>query len=320
MASRAWKQPRIEDAFFPVELRPTFTQFDDLHGGYTKLPRHHAVIDMERSNVLSVVSDDYKLVTNREAYAQAGDIMKLVFNVTTIDDLQFLNVQMPKSRSYCHIDLIQKGKKFSPFERDEWSAFIRITNSYNRTKRLQFQLGYCRWICLNGMIFGAKSVDVSYSHTHRDMKSRPVFDNRIGEINALERQMIARLQGLQRFHVSPQHMLPLACKTFGVSPPDLDVITERQAEALCRFRNRIRQLTEDYFAEMGHHGYAALNVLTDYASYPEHGVSPEDLRHGFQQAASAWMDDFTVAIEKRDFRFEHYLGASVASATVLDRL
>lgn len=91
-------------------------------------------------------------MTNQQAYDQASDIMKKVFQTTRLEDLICLNVTMPSSRSFCHIDLIHKDADFLPWENDKWTAFLRITNSYNRTRLLRFEPGFCRWICLNGMI------------------------------------------------------------------------------------------------------------------------------------------------------------------------
>lgn len=122
------------------------------------LERHFAVVDVEREHPFSVVTDDYELVTNKEAYDRAADVMKKVFHATQMNDMECLNITMPKTRSFCHIDLIHKAADFSPWEKDKWTAFLGISNSYNRTRLLRFELGFCRWICLNGMVFGGKNI------------------------------------------------------------------------------------------------------------------------------------------------------------------
>jgi hypothetical protein len=167
--SDPWTERDIRDAFFPVELRPIYVDRLDRSNDYRRLERHFAVMDLERGHAFAVVTDDYKLITNEKAYEMAAPTMKKVFRATEIEDLACFNITMPKSRSFCHIDLIHRRSDFAPWENDTWSAFLRITNSYNRTRRLRFELGFCRWICLNGMIFGAKSIEFSYSHTRRGM-------------------------------------------------------------------------------------------------------------------------------------------------------
>ena len=85
------------------------------------------------------MTDDYELVTNKAAYEMAAEVMKKVFHTTQISDMECLNITMPKTRSFCHIDLIHKSADFSPWEKDKWTAFLRISNSYNRVL-----IGHCR--------------------------------------------------------------------------------------------------------------------------------------------------------------------------------
>lgn len=106
---RAWKARDPKEAFFPVEMRPLFMPAADAFDGYQQLKRHFAVVDMERQNPFSVVTDDYKLVTNKAAYDMAAEVMKKVFHTTQISDMECLNITMPKTRSFCHIDLIHKA-------------------------------------------------------------------------------------------------------------------------------------------------------------------------------------------------------------------
>ena len=104
------------------------------------LDRHFAVVDVERTRPFAVVTDDYELITNEQAFEQAEAVMRRVFNTTSIRDFECLNVTMPKTRSFCPIDLIHRSADFNPWEEDSWTAFLRISNSYNRTRLLRFEL------------------------------------------------------------------------------------------------------------------------------------------------------------------------------------
>ena len=112
--NRAWttKDPAV--AFFPVTLRPLYMQVGDPQKRFQQLERHFAVVDVERQSPFAVVTDDYELVTNKAAYDMAAEMMKKVFQTTQIDDMACLNITMPKTRSFCHIDLIHKTADFSP--------------------------------------------------------------------------------------------------------------------------------------------------------------------------------------------------------------
>jgi hypothetical protein len=71
---------------------------------------------------------------------------------------------------------------------------------------------------------------------------------------------------------------------------------------------------------MGPHGYAALNVLTDYASRPAGVIAPEASMHGLQQKAGSWMDDFIAAIKHPEFSFDSYLADYRQTAEVIESL
>ncbi|RTL86061.1 MAG: hypothetical protein EKK29_10580 [Hyphomicrobiales bacterium] len=134
MDSNVFKEKSVTEAFFPVELSPVYVDPANRSNEFRRLDRHFAVMDMELGHVFSVVTDDYKLVTNRQAYEMSADAMAKVFHATKIQDLACMNIIMPNSRSFCHIDLIHRNSNFSPWQSDDWIAFLRITNSYNRTR------------------------------------------------------------------------------------------------------------------------------------------------------------------------------------------
>lgn len=323
---RKWTAMDPAVAFFPVALKPIFIEATGKEGDlfnastYQALPRHQAVVDVDGGNVFAVVTEDYHLVTNQQAYELAAEALKSVFDFTALEDMACLNVTMPKSRSFCHIDLIHKGSDFEPWQNDAWVPFVRITNSYNRTRRLRFEIGFCRWICLNGVIFGGKSVEISFAHTKQLQDGMLRWHENLGDIKALEQLFVGQLRNLQRFHVPARWMLPLACKVFDVRLPSDTPIKPRRADELRQFRQAIADLASDYFVKMGEQGYAALNVLTDYASRPVGVIAPETMMDGFQHKAGDWINDFTKQIESREFSFDTYLGDYRATAEAIANL
>lgn len=192
----------------------------------------------------------------------AGEVMRKVFQTTKAEDMVCLKITMPKTRSFCHIDLIHRSSDFSPWEHDKWTAFLRISNSYNRTRLLRFELGFCRWICMNGMIFGSKSIEFSYAHTRRGMNRVERFEDNIGDIRRIEATLTESLHQLKRYYVPPYEMLPIVCRAFDISATSEDLNKPRRVEALALMRDQVRGLTDSYFRALGPHGYAALNVLT----------------------------------------------------------
>lgn len=320
MTTRKWKERDIKEAFFEVEKKPIFVESKDLFGqSYDQLPDHFAIVDVKKNKVFSVVTKNYHLVKNIEAYKIAQDIMLKVFNHITLDDLVCLNITMPSTRSFCHIDLIHKNSDFSPWEQDKWTPFLRITNSYNRTRLLRFEVGFCRWICLNGMIFGAKSIELSYTHSRDSIQKIERFAENIGDVRKLEAEMIEKLHHLKRYHVPRKEMLPLACRVFDIKIGKEDIKPKRR-ESLIAMREQVNKLTSAYFTEMGEHGYAALNVLTDYASRPEGVLAQASAINGLQQKAGDWMDDFISSIKAQDFSFDAYLAEFRETAKTIEAL
>lgn len=115
-------------------------------------------------------------------------------------------------------------------------------------------------------------------------------------------------------------MMAILCRAFEIKiSPD---VTEkpRRIEALKELRKQVHQLTDDYFTKMGPHGYAALNVLTDYATQPAGVIAPESSMHSLQQKCGNWMDDFISSIQKSDFSFDYYVEGYRQSAELIESL
>ncbi len=310
-------------AFFPVELKPVFIQSSRQSGdlfGYHALPRHFAVVESESDYVFAVVTENYKLVTNQQAYELAAEALKVVFDFTALKDMACLKIIMPKTRSFCHIDLIHKESDFEPWKDDQWIPFIRITNSYNRTHRLRFEIGFCRMTNFNEVIFESKSVEISFAHTKQLHDIMLRWHENLGEIKELEIEFVNQLRNLERFHVPRRWMLPLACKVFGVQLNPKSSISPNKIKELTLFRNAIDQLTNDYFSALGEQGYAALNVLMDYASQPVGVMSPENRIDGYQRKAGDWINDFSQQIESREFSFEKYLNDYITTSKMITEL
>ena len=310
-------------AFFPVELKPVFIQSSQQSGdlfGYHALPRHFAVVESESDHVFAVVTENYKLVTNQQAYELAAEALKTVFNFTSLADMACLKIIMPKTRSFCHIDLIHKERGFEPLKGDQWIPFIRITNSYNRTHRLRFEIGFCRLTNFNEVIFESKSVEISFAHTKQLHDIMLRWHENLGEIKELEIEFINQLRNLERFHVPRRYMLPLACKVFGIKLNPNSPISSNRINDLILFRNDINRLTNDYFYTLGEQGYAALNVLMDYAIQPVGVMSPENKIDRYQRKAGDWINDFSKQIESREFSFENYLKDYITTSKMITQL
>ena len=73
--------------------------------------------------------------------------------------------------------------------------------------------------------------------------------------------------------------------------------------------------TREYYGQFGANAYAAMNVLTDFASYPQ-GLSGVNTVPVLQAKAGAWLDDFVTASEKSGFNMTNYLGTDAIEAAM----
>ena len=324
------RKTNLAEALFKVKQRPLYvkhdnapaqTLFDAPNGQpyYSEIDRFQAVVDVERDYVFSVVANGYKLITNEEAVALGKECFKSVFSRTTADGMEVFNITMPKTRSFCHIDFVHKDSNFKPWENDKWSPFLRVTNSYNRTKLLRFDLGFCRWICENGMIFGNKSITFRYLHT-REAVEKVEFKTSFGELKKLETEFIENLHNLKRFNVPKEQMLPIVCKAFDLKVNADELTKPKRAGQLREFRNHVNYLTAKYYAEMDSTAYAALNIITDFATRPKSFISQETMVDILQKRSGAWMDDFIDQIENKKFDFNVYLQDYLKTVEMLNNL
>lgn len=323
MPRRNFEVEDINKAYFPVEVKLLFVQDKQQLDSYSALSSHVAITDLENNRVFAVVTKNYKLVTNKQAVDLGKDVFSRVFSGIKFEDLQCFNVTMPSTRSFCHIDLIHKDSDFEPWEQDTWTPFIRVTNSYNKTKLLRYEIGFCRWACKNGMILGAKSIEFKYTHDRSAKEKVARMAENLGDIKAIEQDFIRKLRSIKEIDFSKSLMFPLILKVFDINS---DVTSGsikdklKKLERLLELRNHIQSLADSYCQELGENGYSAFNLITDFATRPKGVISPETRINGYQSNCSKWIDDFTRQIKHPNFDASEYLQMQIETATRLEKV
>jgi len=318
---KTFEGTEISDPFFPVELcnlqyaMPNEKAQPSDAPDWRDAPRHFAVVDVDRNEVFAMVTEEYELVTNQEAANIGRDCFKAVFELTDVEKMQLFNTVMPKTRSFCHMDYVHTEGKHNYFENDPWTPFLRITNSYNKTKLLQFDLGFCRGICRNGLIFGKENIVFKRSHSRStEQMLRMQFILKRGTFAKLETAFRESLKTLNASPFPRGFVWPLVCKIFDIKLPAVGS-SRKSFENFEKRRSEVKKLTERYFNQLGDTGYAALNVLTDYATRPQVEVSPDSRVNALQIASGIWMEDFSRRITKPEFSFVDYLGPHLELAS-----
>ena len=313
---RKYEKQNFNAAFFPVEKMPMkYVLADKEHNVYG----YKALVDVEHQRVLSTVTDKYRVVTNNEAYELMKPIAQGFFGGKGLSDFECFNLHIPKSRASCRIDLTRPDPKKYSFvagrNDDMWTAFIRISNSYNRTSRLVLQIGYCRWICLNGMIFGASSYTLALDHTDK-MLAMPDYTKKIvaealeqvGEVGQAQKTFMDAVNPLHEISMSRDQMGMLFCRVFGIvlTAEDVVKLSAMRTKRLVEIRERLKMLTDSYVDGSRGTVYEGFNVLTDFASYPHNGRQHSVLTHTYQTRVGDWLMGFSNAVKKSGFSMGDY--------------
>ena len=310
MISRERQQIDLEQAFFPVIEEPI--NVDVFMGRPKRIPGYKALVEQETGRVISVVSSKYRLLLNREAYELADIIIQAVFEGKRLYDFECFNILMPKTKGSCRIDLILPNDFNELFgdESESWTPFIRISNSYNRRMTLKYEIGFCRWICKNGVIFGQLGISFSVNHTELTKvninKLIGKAKKEIGGIVSLWSEFEKKMNALKEISLPVSACLPIYCKAFDINVKDK--LTEDQEDILCLKAKQIIDTGKEYFEELGNNGYAMMNVLSDYASFPRWSSSPNNFVDGYQRTVGRWVDDFLAESKQHGFSLSKYIG------------
>ena len=275
--------PGDDGPFFPVS-KVRVRAADTGHA----FRRHWAVVSDNRKEIFSIVAEDYRLVPNMEAYELGRRAFALVFGSEAAARLELFNVTMPATRSWAQMDLTAESLEL-PLDGDRWLPFLRVTNSYNRSRALGFTIGVCRWICKNGMVFDERSFKLRLVHAADMDLERHVlqtFAHRRFDAKAYT----ARLENLKRLAVPAERFVAGMLEILGVKvPADLPRNAARRA-GWSRLGPHLRGLGEKYREELDDTAYALVNAASDYASDGRAPLMSPGRVDALQARCGSWVD------------------------------
>jgi hypothetical protein len=204
--------------------------------------------------------------------------------------------------------------------REVYGPFVRVANSYNRSRALTFDIGYLRLVCSNGMVLRDQPVRFSLNHQRRDIGQAVRFEipqDRLAGHRAAFQAFLAKLQAC---HMPATDMGDLACAALELRPPreradSLDPARGEKKQALWRtLRATVQAHTARYADELGENAYAVFNAVTDLASRPPVNPLLRRDRHGLQRLAGDWAGSFAAQCAVPGFEVRQYLRALEAEA------
>jgi hypothetical protein len=305
----------VDDLMFDVEEHPVFIEIPTVNGIMKKpIPEKKALVDASRGTVLGVVGRAYKVVTNEEALDLAHQCCESLFPETSVREWRIEKMECPQTYSYSHVELVHNTTALDfnlepPKKRPEaYGPFVRVVNSFNGQYALTFHIGFMRKVCSNGLILPESVVKFRFNHNRDNLNETITFNTSSAIIQKLRSSLDSHITFLSGITVPKEQLKPLVMKGLGIQRPkhaDKQAKVKEDWESL---NEKISSLCTTYQEELGDTAYAALNVMTDFASnFPSKNRCVYRTRHSFQQLAGLWIRDFSAAMQKHNFDLEKYL-------------
>jgi hypothetical protein len=300
------RNTKIREQLFPVWEQPVF-----LEKGPKPIPGFKAIAGNPNEGsekVFSIVSNKYLLVTNQEALDWGKQIHQNLFPGAQENTFEVFNIIAPDSKSFCQIDIIEKNYSLNIWKQEVYVPFIRIHNSYNRSRSLKFDIGFCRKLCDNGMIFEQETVKIKFAHTKNAISLEGIDKINVEHLRKLEQDFITKMKKSTEIKIPRKFFLPLAAKTLKRSfvTHENDINKKKRVEHKIElFKNSISEYSERYIdkEQMGETAYAFYNVISDYAS--NNGILQAGARNGLQQICGMWINHVGQLVAKSEFNWNH---------------
>ena len=197
----------IESWLFDVRRAPLFAVYPGKDGKPMQIPvwRRDALIAADTGEVVGIVGNGYKLLTNQDALSLCRTFCRAAFPDTGDSDWIFSAAYGPRSRSRVSMDLYHRSISinFAGGASEAFTPFARIVNSFDTSRAVRLEVGFIRAICSNGMIFHEATNQITAAHTVEDiraLKEKRPFDG----MKTLTRQFEDTLSDFRAVPVTPE--------------------------------------------------------------------------------------------------------------------
>ena len=301
----------LQEVMFEVATRPLFVKV-----GNREVPARdsQAIVEFPSGRVLSVVGRGYKLVSHAEALGLAHDCARAAFPETKPGEWQVASVDAPSTGSTCFIDLAHNSAAldFSGLAANDkpevYGPFVRVTNSYNRTRALCFDIGYSRKICKNGLIMKSSLISFKMNHQQREIREAVKFEIAHDRLAKQKQDFQAFLGRLRACPVPTTAISGFASDVLGFRPPLAALPrTDTRWAAWGALSQVVAEASRRYEQDLGANAYAVLNVVTELASRPPDNALVRCDRHALQRKAGEWASAFAAVCVEKEFDLGRYL-------------
>ena len=273
------------------------------------VPHYKALINLENNEVLSIVTENYHLVTNAEALNMGKAAIRKLFDADVISDSDFVpfRVWHNKKKTACSIDLIYQSVRFDVFKQDTWLPFVRVINSYNKQYKLKFEIGFVRSICTNSIIFEGKTIKYDFAHS----KGAIPAEIQVSPFAYQDQKasFITHLENFAKYNVKRDNVISHVYKALNIEKKDF----EKKPEIKADFDELIINIWSFYSKDDNNTAYSLFNVLTDLSSnHPLGkltGLLKFDSNIYTSTLISKWVKVYSDALKQKDYNEVLYLSA-----------
>ncbi len=302
---------QINDVLFDVELQDVYSNLRLPETGTNYAvgtPYYKAVVNQENGQILSVVGSSYRLIPNKVALEMGKELFCRIYPHVKKDDLIPYKVVAPESKASAHIDLIHKDVNFKVWEQETWLPFLRVTNSYNRTYALSFEIGFARKLCSNGVLFNKETMKIKYVHSKSDKMDLNTHFSVIENVSGLFKKQCTLLR---EYPVPKEMMFALVCHIMKINLnlPD-NKFLKRKIINLNNLYKNVIDLTANYGKNGAINAYTTLNIVSDIVSHQNVYKNLTGFHfnvRSFYSRPTDWMEEFTVKINRGNFTLNEYL-------------
>ncbi len=301
----------LNEVLFDVELHDVFSNFSKpgaQNSEQVHAPYHKAIINKENGHIVSIVGKNYRLITNKEALQMGKDLFCRIYPTVKTEELFPYNVITPVSKASAHIDLIHESVNFMVLEQENWLPFLRITNSYNRSCALSFEIGFVRKLCSNGVMYNKRSTKLKYIHTNSTNMTLLSDAKKIDEVKTI---FTNQCTWLNKYKLNHKLMFALVCHILKINLNLLDnQQLNKKLHQLESLYKLVTSLTNLYNFNLGVNGYTVLNVVSDIVSHQNEYKNLPGFYfnvRSFYARPTDWMEEFAGKIEKGNVNMDEYL-------------
>jgi len=285
----------LDALLFPVAQEKLYSLRADSEDELRPVEHHSAVVRRDTGKVLGIVGRHYKLVTHGEAVEMGRRCARELLGAGAQQPLEVFRVDALPDGSLCYVDLVHPSYRMNLLgntaRAETYVPYVRVTNSYNALRALRFDVGFCRTLCANGVIFERETIQFRYSHTRQLEPDAVEFAIKAGQFQELADRFAGFVASMCQRPANDDD----AEATFAsvLRLPTRRVIveqTDRFARARARaLRDRAWACLERYRVELGLNHYALFNAMTELARTLPGAPGIARDRHMLERDVGAWV-------------------------------